>query len=508
MEIELPDGTVLDAPDDADPSVVAKAYLAKQAKPAPAAAQVQAEPQGAKLGAWPSALVRPLAKAVAAPALWAMDAGVGTRNAITGENYEHPSAMFNRALDTYTTAPEGVGKAAEIVSTMVAGAGMAGPTVGRQAPAILKDASQLSPQYAGVAPRQLAPRVNAGDRAPTMPQLPVQPTVRELTLANARASGYVVPPSSAKPTVRNRILESFGGKDATAQDAAIRNQPITQNAARAEVGIAEEAQITKEALAEIRKDAAPAYEAVRKAGTLASDTKYKVELAAATAKFRSVAKDFPKLAKNDIEDIVKEVGKDSFDADSAVSAIGLLRDKASTAYAGGDKVTAGAYRKVSDAMENLIERSLASRGADGAGMLKEFRAARTLMAKTHSIEKALNEGSGNVAALKLGQQLARGKPLTGGLRKAGEFAQAFPKAAREVVDSGAVRNTDVAVGAGSAALSGQPWYLLYPFARMAMRNALLSETVQNSLIQQSRGIPNGLATGAVPLYPEIVNQLR
>jgi len=30
MEIELPDGTILEAPDDADPSVVAKAYLAKQ----------------------------------------------------------------------------------------------------------------------------------------------------------------------------------------------------------------------------------------------------------------------------------------------------------------------------------------------------------------------------------------------------------------------------------------------------------------------------------------------
>lgn len=33
MEIELPDGTILDAPDDADPSVVAKAYLAKQRGP-------------------------------------------------------------------------------------------------------------------------------------------------------------------------------------------------------------------------------------------------------------------------------------------------------------------------------------------------------------------------------------------------------------------------------------------------------------------------------------------
>jgi hypothetical protein len=35
MEIELPDGTVLEAPDDADPSAVAKNYLAKQQRPDP-----------------------------------------------------------------------------------------------------------------------------------------------------------------------------------------------------------------------------------------------------------------------------------------------------------------------------------------------------------------------------------------------------------------------------------------------------------------------------------------
>lgn len=43
MEIELPDGTVLDAPDDADPSTVAKAYLAKQ-QPKQAAPQQKYDP--------------------------------------------------------------------------------------------------------------------------------------------------------------------------------------------------------------------------------------------------------------------------------------------------------------------------------------------------------------------------------------------------------------------------------------------------------------------------------
>src|SRR5689334_7277630 len=38
MEIELPDGTILDAPDDADPSVVAKNYMAKTSAPPPVTA--------------------------------------------------------------------------------------------------------------------------------------------------------------------------------------------------------------------------------------------------------------------------------------------------------------------------------------------------------------------------------------------------------------------------------------------------------------------------------------
>lgn len=42
MEIELPDGTILEAPDGADPSVVAKSYLAKQRRPV----NVSTEPTG------------------------------------------------------------------------------------------------------------------------------------------------------------------------------------------------------------------------------------------------------------------------------------------------------------------------------------------------------------------------------------------------------------------------------------------------------------------------------
>lgn len=98
-----------------------------------------------------SAAVRPIVKGVTALPLMAMDAGVATRNlasnlsngimptwadfnpfAKTGgspQPYELPSQTFNKALDTYTRAPTGVGKGAEFVSTVLAGSGLPGPQV-------------------------------------------------------------------------------------------------------------------------------------------------------------------------------------------------------------------------------------------------------------------------------------------------------------------------------------------------------------------------------------------
>ena len=86
---------------------------------------------------------------------------------------------------------------------------------------------------------------------------------------------------------------------------------------------------------------------------------------------------------------------------------------------------------------------------------------------------------------KLAQQIAKGKPLSGDLRTAGQFAQAFPKASREILDSGSVRNTDLIVGGGTAAVTGQPWYLGYPMLRAAARNFVLSKAAQEKLLKES-----------------------
>lgn len=421
-----------------------------------------------------SAALRPVVQgATAIPGIFA-DSAMSLWNMATGQNNQLPSQATAQLLDRYTTKPEGIGRAAEFVSSALVGSRIPVPQVGRSVPENFR---------------------------PT-------PTVREQTLAASQREGYVVPPSTVKPTVSRRLMETLGGKDGTAQDASIRNADVTDRLARRAFGLGEDAPLTRETLATIRQQAAPAYDAIRTVGRLNADSQYKNQLGAVVQRFRGAAKDFPGLAKNDIDDVVKEVQKDAFDADSAVDAIAILRDRASAAYAKGDKGMGKAYRSISDAMESLIERNLTNMGDDGAAMLREFRQARQTIAKTYSLEGAINESTGRVAAQKLAKQLERGKPLTGELRTIAQFGQAFPRAAREVVDSGSVRNTDAIVSGVTTGLSGQPWYLLYPFARMGARNALLSPTVQNSLVAQPQAINPAWIGASAPAYNELADLLR
>lgn len=433
-----------------------------------------------------SAAVRPIAKGIAALPLMAMDAGVSARNLLTGKlDFSNswlgqakpdaatlPSDTFNQALDHYTLPPSGAGKVAEFVSSALVGSRIPSPQAAQQAPAnFVKPAENL---------------------------------VRQATLQNSQNAGYVVPPATTNPSLLTNILESAGGKIATAQDAAIKNQDITNSLARRALGLPNDAQLTQQSLAALRANAGNAYDILRGAGKVTTDSQFMDDLAKVASKFTGTEKDFPELAQSEITDVVKAVGKKEFDSGSAVDLLSILRDRANRAYGAGDKALGGAYKSISNAIENVIERNLSTQGESGADLLKGFRDARQLIAKTYSVEKAFNPSTGNVSAQKLATQLTNGKPLSGSLKTAAQFGQAFPKAAREVLDSGSVRNTDVILGAGSAALSGEPWYLLYPFGRQMIRSGLLSDVGQRLATPSHFQVPSGLMMGTIP--PE--EQLR
>jgi hypothetical protein len=471
LEIELPDGTVLDAPDDADPSAVARAYMAKQATPQD---QPPAQPQA------PSVLdqlkrqlgltARVGADLVGSAPLLAMDAGVATRNLLDSVRaghgrgaapnqeppYEMPSKMYSDALDQFLPRPQtGIEKGVNIAGQVLLGSKLPGPSIANPAPAGFNPAL-----------------VKDG-----------QPAMQQFALQKARQQGYAVPPSTVNPSPLNKTLESIGGKVATQQDASLGNQQITDALVKSDLGLSKSTAMSEAVLPSIRSAAGEPYEALRKVGTMRADTQYSDALTKITSKYQGAAKDFPDLARNDIMDAVESVRKPSFDSESAIDAISILRDKAATSYRQGDKALGKAYREISSALEEAMERSLSRRGNDSTKLLEQFRSARQLIAKTYSAEAALNPQVGSFNAQKLAAQLAKGKPLSGDMKKAAEFAQAFPKASQLILDSGSVRNTDIIMGAGTAMLSKEPTYLLYPFARQAARAGLLSNAGQSMLTQ-------------------------
>jgi hypothetical protein len=391
--------------------------------------------------------------AAASIPLAAADAGIAARNLLTGENY-------GSATDQYKQAAESIGlpnpqtpveKGVNFLGQAIVGSKIPAPTSGTQAPKAFDPKS-----------------------------------IRQLALDKAREAGYVLPPSTTNPSVLNRILESIGGKDATAIDASVRNQATTDALVKKSLGLSKTADVAEGTLSTLRQEAAQkGYAPLRDFGQVRLDTSYQKALDEIASPYLKAESAFPGLAKNDIATTVETLKKGSVDSSTAMDTISILRDKADVAFRAGDNSVGKAFKAMASQLENAIERSLGRRGEDASDLLKNFREARTQIAKTYTAEKALNAELGTFDARKLAQELSKGKPLTGDMKKVAQASQAFKNATKLVTDSGSVRNTDVMFGGATAAASGQPWMLLYPFGRMAVRDALLSNKGQGLLTSPS-----------------------
>lgn len=297
----------------------------------------------------------------------------------------------------------------------------------------------------------------------------------------AQSAGYVIPPTQVKPSLLNRALEGTAGKLTTAQNASAKNATVTNAKVAAELGLPANAPITPEALKAVRQDAGQAYEAVRGAGMVTADKPYADAIAKIGQEMQGAAKSFPGLKKNEVADLVETMSKPSFDAGDAIDAIRVLRDQADGLFAKGEKGAARAYKAASEALDGALDRHLQATGADG---LQAFREARSRIAKTYSAEKALNPTTGTIDARKLANQLNRGKPLSGGLKDAAEFANRFPKAAQPPEAMGSlpgISPLDVFALGGASYAADDPRYMLGLLARPAARAAVLSPMVQRGL---------------------------
>lgn len=324
--------------------------------------------------------------------------------------------------------------------------------------------------------------------------------VRDTTAETARAAGYTIPPTQTNPTMLNRALEGLAGKLTTGQSASIKNQAVTNRTIATALGLDPAKPITKDALAGLRAQAGQAYDAVTSIGVVTPGQSYTKALDDIVKPYIQAAQSFPNAKANPIIAEIDTLRTPQFDAASAIAKIRELRAGADKAFGSQDKELGRALRAGADALEDAIDAQL-QKLPSGGGLLQGFREARQLIAKTYSVEKALNESTGNVAARKLASQLARGKPLSGDIKNVAQFAQAFPKAADEVASSmPGISPLDFYGAGGLSALTGNPLAMAAVGARPAARAAILSggyqrmagtPTYSPALIQQLMGSEAG-----------------
>ena len=290
-----------------------------------------------------------------------------------------------------------------------------------------------------------------------------QNTVRDQTLNEAQDAGYVVPPSAVNRSFVGNRLESIAGKAAVGQEAANRNQSVTNALARKEAGLPESAAISEQALEAVRNKASAPYREIAA-----------LDPAAATA--------------------LDDLKQARFNANSYFRHYDVSADPQSLAKA---KV----YAADASNLENSIDQMAIKAGRPD--LLAQLQTARQQIAKTYDVERALNVATGDVSARILGRAVDKGKPLSGGLATAGKFAEAFPSYAREganIPTPGVSKSEAILsllAGLGGHAAFGPAGVALAaaPLVSGPTRSMLLSGTYQSRFAQPnySAGILGQLA---------------
>ena len=264
--------------------------------------------------------------------------------------------------------------------------------------------------------------------------------VRDATLKQAQEAGYVVPPSAVRNSFWGRRMESVAGKAAIGQEAAARNQAVTNNLAAKELGLPANTPITEEVLDQVRNQASQPY------------------------------RDVSSLMGRDLLEDLKNA---RFDAKAQWKFYERSADpKALTAA----KAATQKAEQIETAMESF------ARAAGKSDLVEQLREARATIAKTYDIERALNDATGDVSA----RVISRRPNVSGGLATAGDFYKAFPAYARDGarIPTPGVSKSEALTAAALGTVGG-PAAAALPFISTPVRSALLSGPAQRAMASPS-----------------------
>ena len=305
------------------------------------------------------------------------------------------------------------------------------------------------------------------------------------TLAAAREAqkaGYVIPPSDIQPQgIFTETLGGLSGKIKTAQVASAKNQAVTNNMARKELGIPADAPITTDALDAIRAKAGEAYGAVSSLGKIparASELPSSVNVVSGTDKLTMAPK-----SEVDAAELVRAWKQSNADATAWYRAYSRDANPETLAKA---KAAANDSKQIDTFLQDKLK------GMGQSDLLDALKAARVQIAKSYTVEKALNGSTGDVSASTLANDLAKGKALSGDLLEAAKAGQAFPKATQALKEAPkAISPLDIFASGALGAATSNPLALASLAARPAARGAILSKPMQRYASRDVK--PNALS---------------
>lgn len=474
-EITSPDGKKyrVTAPEGATQEQVlayAKQQFGKSTQQTPEAPAAPASnvPSYRQPGSVLSTIGRPVGRAVADIESLAVDPAMVVQNKLAGTNYEMPSETTRKALDRALPPPEDMpSRVAETASSMILG-GAVGP--GGE----LKGGANLAAFG------------------------------REEALRAAHRAGYKVAPSEAGHAPIGQALQSASGKARLEREIRSDNQGVTNRLAKLALDLhPDHPPLDTQVMNEVRDEAGRAYEALRQLpGRVRTDQPLLEEIANAGADYSKLDRSFPRepgMGPEEIDRSVIEREKGrwlqpEFGPGEAVDAMRSLREEAARLFRTGksqDWALGMVKRQIAEAFAARLERY--AQEANQPGLLDTLRAARERIAKSHVIEDALNETTGDVDALHIARAYHAGAPLTDELELIARSGQAFRRSIGKADYGGEGAFSVVDVLAGAAASMHNPALISAIALRPATRAALKSGAYQSSLVPSAKAATPALS---------------
>jgi hypothetical protein len=366
----------------------------------------------------------------------------------------------------------------------------------------ITSAAQQAADTGTINPLQLANEITAGALMTlptatvsglTTPRAPAKLTQAQLVAERAIAEGATLPPTQVNPSMLNRIIEGISGKQQTSQIASVKNQQLVNEQARKALNLAPDVEITPQVLKQYRDVKGQAYDALRANPAYYSDKPFLNDINAKTAE---IQKRGGLVKSGDELNLLNELKQLRFDGDGLVEKIKVLRSDSDVNFRSGDpdKIRLAQVQKfASKQLEDLAERNL--KNFNQPDVMTNFKQARQDIAKSYTIEKALNAATGNVSGATLGQRAATGKIVPSELQALSNAAAAYPTAFQNVARIGSVPGfspLDIGTAGIASAAAGNPSVMLSAATRPTLRSLAVSPMYQRNMLPSSQPQAPGL----------------